>query len=125
MPVDDISSPPVDLEAFRAEMRKAGIEEVVPVALDTYREEATENGERLEAAIGCADPVEIAQASHAMRSGAGVIKARALAGLLQEMETAGHEGDLEATRALIEPVRSQAAGVLAYLERLAVRNYEA
>lgn len=121
--VEDQAREPVDIEAFRAEMREAGIEEVVPLTLDTYRDEATENSERLEAAMAGSDTAGIAKAAHAMKSAAGVIKARELAGLLQRLESAGHDDDLSKARALIDPVRLQAGQVLGYLERAAEADY--
>lgn len=123
MTIESPARQPVDIEAFRAEMREAGIEEVVPITLDTYRDEAAENNERLEAAMAGSDTAAIAKAAHAMKSAAGVIKARELAGLLQRLESAGHEGDLSTAQALIDPVRLQAGQVLGFLKRAAERDY--
>lgn len=115
---------PVDLEGFRTEMREAEVEEVVPVTLDTYREEAVEHKARLEEAVAAGDPTAIAHAAHAMKSAAGAIKAGFLADLLLELESAGKSGSLGATRTLIEPVRTEFAAVLGFLEHAAARGYQ-
>ena len=116
---------PVDLEGFRAEMREAEVEEVVPLTLDTYREEAIDHLTRLEEAVAAEDSAATAKVAHAMKSAAGAIKATYLAELLLELECAGKNGTLEPIHALIEPVRTEINAVLGFLELASKLDYEA
>jgi HPt (histidine-containing phosphotransfer) domain-containing protein len=49
----------------------------------------------------------VRSAAHAFKSGAGTIRANALAARLQELETAGRSGSLEATTPLIGQIRDE------------------
>ena len=60
---------------------------------------------RLERAESSGDPVELARAAHAWRSGAGHIGALGLMRVLKELEERGHAGQLGGIRVLLAQVR--------------------
>src|SRR5690242_16196811 len=95
-------APPVDLVAFRASMREAGIEEIVESTLELWVQEAPAKFEHLRAAVSDADLQAAASAAHALRSSSSVICANAFVEVLTTLEAAGYAGDRERVAALFE-----------------------
>ena len=114
-----VSSPshdaPVDLDAFRREMRAAGVEEAVDAILDTFVQSASDRIAALAAALVAGGAAEIERAAHAFKSSAGTIGAKRLAELLQQVEAAAEAGDIELARALGERFKAESAAVTAYV----------
>ena len=108
---------PVDLDAFRREMRAAGVEEAVDAILDTFVQSAEERIAALAAALVAGGPSEIERAAHAFKSSAGTIGAKRLAELLQQVEAAAGAGDIAQARALGERFKAESAAVTAYVRR--------
>jgi PAS domain S-box-containing protein len=108
---------PVDLDAFRAEMREAGVEEAVDAILDTFVQSAGERITALTAALALGEAEAIKRAAHAFKSSAGTIGAKRLAALLQEFEALAEAGDVARARALAERFAEESAAVTAYVRR--------
>ncbi|HKC41147.1 MAG TPA: response regulator [Gemmatimonadales bacterium] len=108
---------PVDLDAFRREMREAGVEEAVDAILDTFVQSAAERISALSAALASGDAQGIKRAAHAFKSSAGTIGAKRLAALLQQVEALAEEGDVAQARALAERFAKESAAVTAYVRR--------
>jgi len=108
---------PVDLDAFRREMRAAGVEEAVDAILDTFVQSAEERIAALAAALVSGGAAEIERAAHAFKSSAGTIGAKRLAELLQQVEAAAEAGDIAQARALGERFKQESAAVTAYVRR--------
>jgi HPt (histidine-containing phosphotransfer) domain-containing protein len=111
--------PPVDIDAFRAVMREAGIEEIVEPTLRLWVEEAPDKFERLEAAVAAADPRAAANAAHALRSSSAVICADALVASLTALELAGQAGRREEVEMIFRELRSRYQEALAYMKAIA------
>ncbi|HXH63384.1 MAG TPA: response regulator, partial [Gemmatimonadales bacterium] len=99
-----VSPPPsrvIDVEAFRAEMRAAGVEAAVDGILRTYLESAPERFAIIAAAADAGDGPAIARAAHAYKSSAGTVGARGLAEQLAELEALAQAGDVTDARARV------------------------
>jgi two-component system sensor histidine kinase/response regulator len=93
VPVDSgTSSPPVDLDGFRATMREAGVEDAAGEMLAVFLTDAPSRMTAIEGAVAGGTPESVSRAAHAYTSAAGTIRATRLAELLREMEQAGGEG---------------------------------
>ncbi len=114
-PKGEEAAPPVDVEGFRRTMEEAGAEQAVDDILATFVESVPQRLEALVTAAHGGEQEAVQRAAHAFKSAAGTIGARSLAALLQEIEAAAQQGDLEAARARIEPVKSEARAALEYL----------
>ncbi len=108
---------PVDLDAFRREMRAAGVEEAVDAILDTFVQSAGERIAALSAALASGEATAITHAAHAFKSSAGTIGAKNLAALLQQVEALAEAGDVAQARALAERFAKESAAVTAYVQR--------
>jgi len=108
---------PVDLDAFRREMRDAGVEEAVDAILDTFVQSAGERITALTAALATGEVQAIKRAAHAFKSAAGTIGAKRLAALLQELEAIAEAGDVAQARALGARFAEESAAVTAYVRR--------
>jgi HPt (histidine-containing phosphotransfer) domain-containing protein len=106
----------VDVERFRAELREAGVEEMIGDLLDTFRQDAPARLAALEDAMRGGDPPTIQKAAHAFKSGAGTIRATALADMLARAEAAGRTNRLESLGELMEQIRAEYLAVLQELE---------
>ena len=111
---------PVDLDEFRREMREAGVEEAVESILDVFVQSADERIAALTAALAAGQPLEIKRAAHAFKSSAGTLGAKALAALLDEVETAAAAGNIAKARALGDRFADESAAVVAYVRRARV-----
>ena len=107
---------PVDLEAFRATMREAGVEEAVDGMLEVFLEDAPARMEALHAAVTANDAQAIADAAHAFKSSAGTIHAHALFELLRDLEMAGREARVDDALRLLGQIDSVHAEVRTYLQ---------
>jgi two-component system sensor histidine kinase/response regulator len=108
---------PVDLDAFRREMRDAGVEEAVDAILDTFVQSAGERITALSAALAAGGAPDIQRAAHAFKSAAGTIGAKRLAELLQGLEAAAEAGDVAQARTLGDQFAAESAAVTDYVRR--------
>jgi HPt (histidine-containing phosphotransfer) domain-containing protein len=106
------STPFVDIERFRNDLREGGVEEMLGVLLDTFAEDCPARLAALESAIESHDPAAIASAAHAFKSGAATIRAEGLAEALSRVEEAGRSGNLKSIPALLDQIRAERVGVL-------------
>jgi signal transduction histidine kinase/DNA-binding response OmpR family regulator len=108
---------PVDLDGFRKTLRDAGAEAAVDSILDTFIAQAPGRLATLAAAAGSGKGDDIMRAAHVLRGAAGTIGAHQLALLLEHVETTAQEGDLARARQGLEPIQTEAAVVLEYLQQ--------
>lgn len=80
--------PPIDIEEFRAQMRAAGIEEIVVPMLQLFGQEAPKGMDALVAAMRAGDLDTASRAAHSLKSSAGNVRATTLADTLQALEHA-------------------------------------
>ena len=107
----------MDLDAFRREMRDAGVEEAVDAILDTFVQSAGERITALTSALATGEAQAIKRAAHAFKSAAGTIGAKRLAALLQELETIAEAGNVAQARQLGARFAEESAAVTAYVRR--------
>jgi HPt (histidine-containing phosphotransfer) domain-containing protein len=110
------TSPCVDVERFRAELREAGVGEMLAPLLTTFLQDAPVRFAALEQAVTSGDPKAIEAAAHAFKSGAGTIHATVLATALANAELAARGGHLETIIALMDQIRDEHHAVLVELE---------
>jgi CheY-like chemotaxis protein len=108
---------PVDLEAFRSAMAEAGVEEVVPVTVSTYLDEAPGRFKAISDAVRAGDGQALDRAAHALRSASGALHAGSLASLLRQLEDAGREGAMARAQDLFSAVQQEYERVMEYLNR--------
>jgi HPt (histidine-containing phosphotransfer) domain-containing protein len=106
----------VDVERFRADLREAGVEEMIGTLLDTFVEDAPRRFAALEQATKSQDAKAVEAAAHAFKSGAGTIRATSLADLLAQVETAARTGRLDIVSDLLETIRYEYLVVMGELE---------
>jgi CheY-like chemotaxis protein len=106
---------PVDLEAFRMDMRDAGIESVVEVAVQAYLEETPGRMVTLEEAVHAGDMRTVELEAHGMKSSSKNIRAHRLGDLLQEVENAGKEGRETDVQAALPKLKAAFDEVLDFL----------
>jgi HPt (histidine-containing phosphotransfer) domain-containing protein len=109
------TQPPVDLDEFRSAMRAAGIEDIVEPMLELFAAEAAKGMAQLTSAVAAGDLDSVSRSAHSLRSSAGNIRAKTLAALLQELETAATEGDRATAARLIGFVEAEHAAAARYL----------
>jgi len=109
---------PVDVEAFREQMRLAGAEAAVDQILDTFLDSTPQRIAAITGALASGNSVDIERAAHALKSAAGTIGANALAALLQQIEAAGKSGDVGGARAQQNRLEAESAAVIEQLTRL-------
>jgi HPt (histidine-containing phosphotransfer) domain-containing protein len=110
--------PPVDLEEFRSSMRAAGIEDIVDPMLALFMQEAPKGMATLVATVGSRDLEGARRAAHALKSSAGNIRAKELADLLQQLETAAQEGSMDVALATFGSVQRAYKAVIDYLTKV-------
>ena len=111
------SGPPhVDLGRFRADLREAGVEEMVGTLLQTFSEDCPGRFAALEQAVQQGNAKAIESAAHAFKSGAGTIRATLLADALAAIEASAHACRLESIEVSLEEIRSEHLAVLRELE---------
>lgn len=106
----------MDLPRFRADLREAGVEEMLGDLLATFAEDAPIRLAALEAAARDQNPKAVERAAHAFKSGAGTIRATFLADMLAEVEAAGRSGELKRVSDLLDPMRKEYVTVMLELE---------
>jgi two-component system, sensor histidine kinase and response regulator len=114
---EPVSAPPVDLEGFRTTLREAGAESALYSIIDTFVRQAPDRLAALAGAVASGTSVEIAKAAHVYRGAAATIGARELAGLLERVETAARNGDVEEANAVFELLSPIAHNVTDYLRQ--------
>jgi len=113
-------APPIDVEQFRAAMRASGIEEIVIPMLELFAQEAPKGMDALEAAMAAGDLEAVNRAAHALKSSAGNVRARELAGLLQELESAARAKDAAKAGRLFESAKDACTAALGQLAELGI-----
>ena len=108
---------PVALDEFRAIMRDAGVEDAVNSILQAFLDEAATRKADIRSAIESAVPEQIASAGHAFKSSARNIRAMRLGDLLEEIESAGRNGEIERAQALGEVISREADDVCQHVRR--------
>jgi CheY-like chemotaxis protein len=111
------SPDPVDLERFKNALRETGAGAAINSILDTFLSQVPGRLATLEAASQSGNADAITRAAHVLRGAAATIGARALAGLLQQVETAAQDGDVGRARGALGAVLVEAAVVLAFVQR--------
>lgn len=121
--VDDgcgVDVPPADLDGFRAVMREAGVEEVVPEIVALYVNASSDLLALMSAAVSEGDLETVRAKSHSLKSSSGNIWAKDLAKGFERMERAAGEGDLAQVKSLFESVEPMYRAVIAYLRESGV-----
>jgi CheY-like chemotaxis protein len=108
----DGPAPPIDIAAFRAQLREAGIEDALGALLDAFAGDAPARLEAIEKASREGDAAAIASSAHAFKSAAGAVSAKPLAELLRQTEMAGRGGNVAEARAIVPSIRPAATAVL-------------
>jgi HPt (histidine-containing phosphotransfer) domain-containing protein len=111
---------PVDLEAFRATMREAGVEDTVDAIVATFVTALPGFLDTLATAVAAKDAVAIRRAAHSLKAAAGSIGAAGLATLLVDLEAVARDGTGEPVGHAFEQVRLEAAAVLGHLRAAGV-----
>lgn len=109
---------PIDIAGFRAEMREAGVEEVVESTLEVFAREAPGVYARLEAASAAGDARSAAAAAHALKSASANVWAHDLAETLGRIEASGRQGDAAQVHELLGELRPRFVAVMDYLARI-------
>jgi len=109
------TQPPVDLDEFRSAMRAAGIEDIVEPMLDLFVTEAAKGMEQLRAAMAAGDLDTVGRVAHSLKSSAGNIRAKSLADVLQQLETAVAQGDRAIVSSLVGRIETEHAAAVEYL----------
>jgi PAS domain S-box-containing protein len=117
MPTHDDRSAPVDLDAFRALMREAGVEEVVDTTVAIYVEEAPGIFAAIERAVAGRDADAVRKGAHSLKSASGNIRADRLFHLLQSFEDMGRDGDVGGIEAALPGLRAEFGAVMEQLRR--------
>jgi CheY-like chemotaxis protein/HPt (histidine-containing phosphotransfer) domain-containing protein len=107
--------PPVDLAGFRAAMREVGVEAVVDSAVALFVRDAPIRMDGIRAALAAQDGTAIDRSAHAFKSGAGSIRAVALAALLAEIEHLAEKQDVPGACALAGKLEAEYDAVMEYL----------
>ncbi len=110
-------APPVDLEGFRTTLREAGAEQALYSIIDTFVRQAPDRLAALATAVNGGTGDDIAKAAHVYRGAAATIGARALAELLEHVETTARAGEVEEARETFERVSPVAHDVTEYLRQ--------
>ena len=113
--------PPVLLEIFRETMREAGIESVVESVVSIFLGELPQRMAALETAVEEGDSAAVEREAHALKSGSVSIRADYIGGLLDAMERAGEERNMEKARELLPKVRDESEVVRRYLEEMGIQ----
>jgi CheY-like chemotaxis protein len=113
---------PVDLAAFTATMREAGVGEIVGDTLRAYLAEGPDRIRALQDGMASGDSEAVRKAAHALKSSSSAIGARRLADVLEETERESRLGSADRLRGLIGEVLGEYRAVVEQLEHsLAVR----
>ena len=113
---DDTISPPVDLEAFRHSMRAAGIEEIVEPTYRVYIKEGKGLFAELTGGVEQGDSEVVLAKAHSLKSSSRNVFAKALGDLLEALEMAAREEQIDRIRSLFPEVRQEYDSVMTYLE---------
>ena len=110
------SEPPIDMDAFRQDMREQDLEELVDELIEAFVGDAPSRFEALQAAVESAEADNISSAAHAYKSAAATMRAVRLADLLQQTETAARDGDVAGPAKLLRQLKMEHEAVLAHLQ---------
>jgi HPt (histidine-containing phosphotransfer) domain-containing protein len=108
--------PRVDVERFRADLRDGGVEEMVGALLATFAQDCPTRFAALELAVKQANPKAVESAAHAFKSGAGTVRATALAAMLSNIERAARSEPLDSLPELLAQIRDEYMAVLRELK---------
>jgi two-component system, sensor histidine kinase and response regulator len=111
------AAPPVDLEGFRMTLREAGAEQALYSIVDTYVRQAPDRLAALAAAAATGSGADMAKAAHVFRGASATIGARALAELLEHIETSARAGEIQDAQDTFERVSPITHRVIDYLRQ--------
>jgi two-component system, sensor histidine kinase and response regulator len=101
------SQAPINMEGFRAMLADAGIEHAGDRMLAVFLEDAAQRMDALRAATGARDAAAMGRAAHGLKSGAGNVRADALAELLALMEHHAIAGDMASALPLLPAIERE------------------
>jgi CheY-like chemotaxis protein len=107
--------PPVRLDAFRASMRSAGIEEIVEPTLVIFETETPPRMADLTRAVSAGDLAAAGSAAHAVKSAARNVHALELASRLEKVELAARNNDASAVETAHAETEREFSRVMEYL----------
>jgi PAS domain S-box-containing protein len=106
----------IDLEALRADLSAAGIEESLPVLVNLFLRDGPERIDAILKGVATRSTTTIASAAHAMKSAAGAVRASRLMTLLAAMERAAKAGDLTAAISQVDAIVAEHRAVREWLK---------
>ena len=106
---------PVDLEGFRAAMRRAGVEEVVEPTLEIYVEEAGVLFDQIVEAARAGDLEVVRAGAHSLKSSSANIRADRLARLFETLEGEAQMLDQDRVSTSLAQLEGEFERVMAYL----------
>ena len=106
---------PIDLDTLLADLRDAGIEEMVPSLVLLFLRDGPDRVAAILAAMDAGDMDALGRAAHAMKSSAGALRATRLMSLLGAVEASAKTGSA-ATRASITGIVDEYDAVRRYLD---------
>ena len=112
---ETVVEPALDIEAFRATLREAGVEDAMDAMLDAFALDYPGRRRAIEEASDAAAAVALRAAAHALKSGAGAIRAVPLARLLQQAESHARDGRVDQAVALRASILAAGDAVMAVL----------
>ena len=112
------STPPVDVDGFRSEMREVGIEHIVDETINMFRKDAESRVTAIEVAFSESNLDEVRRLAHAFKSSAGTIRATQLQRALETLEKAAREGDAPGTGRAVEETSALAREALTHLDEV-------
>ena len=105
------------MDAFRQDMKEQDLEELTDELIEAFIGDASSRFDALQAAVESVDANSIRTAAHAYKSAAATMRAVRLADLLQQAETAAHDGDVAKAVGLLPLLKTEHEAVLAQLEQ--------
>jgi HPt (histidine-containing phosphotransfer) domain-containing protein len=106
---------PIDMDAFRQDMKDQDLEDLIDDLIEAFVGDASSRFDALQAAVESVDANGILTAAHAYKSAAATMQAVRLADLLQQTETAAHDGDVTKAVELLPLLKTEHEAVLAQL----------
>jgi len=103
---------PIDIAAFSAQLREAGIDHALGSLLATFAGDAPARVAAIESASRDGDAAAIATSAHAFKSAAGAVSAKPLAEMLGRIELAARAGNIDEACTLAAGIRQEATAVL-------------
>ena len=113
--------PHVDVERLRTELREADVEEILGLLMETFITDCPQRLAALEIGAAARNLPAIRAAAHAFKSGAGTIRATALALMLSSVEASARADSLASIDTDMAGIRVECASVLSELRQAVAR----